>query len=247
MHTLNEGGLSKMQLPSNNKDSLTLMQSYIVFQMHLLSNKAFTIEIAVTDSSNTKHRLVFSSCSKEVVITNSLHARIPLIDFPLNKWVNAVIDVHSVVSEYFKDKIFKAIDYICLSASCKVRRICAMRNNFNEIMKLGDETLLPKGMAVNEMECFDVVKQVSQIQSNTNRKGNNVVSSHGNRNNNNVNGGGGVNGNNSNNANTGGNGDNKKKRSKSGKKIERVKKWKREERKRRREKKKGRRRNKLLK
>ena len=223
VHTLNEGGLSKMQLPSNNKESLTLMQSYIVFQMHLLSNKAFTIEIAVTDSSNTKHRLVFSSCSKEVVVTNSLHARIPLIDFPLGKWVNAVIDVHSVVSEYFKDKIFKAIDYICLSASCKVRRICAMRYNFNEIMKLGDDTLMPKGMAVGEMECFDVVKQVAQLQSCTNRKGGNVGSSHGNRNN--INGGGG-NGNNNGNSNgnnnvvnAGGNVDNKKKRSKSVNKI----------------------------
>ena len=218
VHTLNEGGLSKMQLPSNNKESLTLMQSYIVFQMHLLSNKAFTIEIAVTDSSNTKHRLVFSSCSKEVVVTNSLHARIPLIDFPLGKWVNAVIDVHSVVSEYFKDKIFKAIDYICLSASCKVRRICVMRYNFNEIMKLGDDTLMPKGMAVGEMECFDVVKQVAQLQSCTNRKGGNVGSSHGNRSGNNGSGGGGS-GSGNNNGNAGGNADNKKKRSKSVNKI----------------------------
>ena len=216
VHTLNEGGLSKMQLPSNNKESLTLMQSYIVFQMHLLSNKAFTIEIAVTDTSNTKHRLVFSSCSKEVVVTNSLHARIPLIDFPLGKWVNAVIDVHSVVSEYFKDKIFKAIDYICLSASCKVRRICAMRYNFNEIMKLGDDTLMPKGMAVGEMECFDVVEQVAQLQSCSNRKGGNVASSHGNRNNVNS---GNSNGNNNNVVNAGGNADNKKKRSKSVNKI----------------------------
>lgn len=216
VHTLNEGGLSKMQLPSNNKESLTLMQSYIVFQMHLLSNKAFTIEIAVTDTSNTKHRLVFSSCSKEVVVTNSLHARIPLIDFPLGKWVNAVIDVHSVVSEYFKDKIFKAIDYICLSASCKVRRICAMRYNFNEIMKLGDDTLMPKGMAVGEMECFDVVEQVTQLQSCSNRKGGNVASSHGNRNNVNS---GNSNGNNNNVVNAGGNADNKKKRSKSVNKI----------------------------
>lgn len=134
-----------MQIPPNDKASLGLMQSNIFFQMFLISPKSFTIEIAITDTSNVKRRLLFSACSKELII-NSLHCRIPLVNFPVGVWVNLSIDVLSFVSEWFKTQSFRAIDYICLSANCKVRRIYSMRSSFTEMIEFEDESLLPKGI-----------------------------------------------------------------------------------------------------
>ena len=178
IHTLNAGGLSKMQIPPNDKISLGLMQSNLVFQMFLLSPKSFTIEIAITDTQGVKRRLLFSSCSKELVI-NAYHCRIPLINFPQNVWVNMSIDVLSFVSECFKAQSFRAIDYICLSASCKVRRICAMRNNFVDTLECGDESLLPKGMMVPRGVEYVNLNLDFDIVRNMEKKSNVPVSSQG--------------------------------------------------------------------
>lgn len=149
IHFLNVGGISKMQLPSNDKENLNLMQSYIVLQLYVFSLKSFTIEISVSDSTNVKRRVLFSACSKEIII-NALHCRIPLVNFPINIWVNVCIDVFSFVSECFKGQSFKSIDYICLSGNCKVRKIYGMRNSLTELfdngLNNGDYSLIPKGI-----------------------------------------------------------------------------------------------------
>ena len=190
IHILNAGGLSKMQIPPNDKISLGLMQGTLVFQMFLASPKSFTIEVAITDTQGVKRRLLFSSCSKELVI-NQYHCRIPLINFPLNIWVNLSIDILSFVSECFKAQSFRAIDYICLSANCKVRRICAMRSNYVEMVEMGDESLLPKGMVlpkgiefVNLNLDMDIVKNMEIVNG---KKNSIPVSSQGMRGNANLN------------------------------------------------------------
>lgn len=190
IHILNAGGLSKMQIPPSDKISLGLMQGTLVFQMFLASPKSFTIEVAITDTQGVKRRLLFSSCSKELVI-NQYHCRIPLINFPLNIWVNVSIDILSFVSECFKAQSFRAIDYICLSANCKVRRICAMRSNYVEMVEMGDESLLPKGMILPKGIEFtnlnldmDIVKNMEII---TGKKNSIPVSSQGGRVNGNLN------------------------------------------------------------
>ena len=54
MSILNAGGISKMQIPNNDKITLGIVQSYIVFQMFLFSPKSFGIEIAISDTSKVK-------------------------------------------------------------------------------------------------------------------------------------------------------------------------------------------------
>ena len=147
LHVLNVGALSKMQIPINEKASLNLFHGFLTFQIYLNSTKSFTIEIAISDNNYGKKRILFSACSKEFII-NQMHCRIPIINIPTGTWINFSIDVLSFVSECFKGQSFRAIDSICLSADCKIRRICGMRQLYTaseEEYFQGDDNILPKG------------------------------------------------------------------------------------------------------
>ena len=147
IHILNIGALSKMQIPINEKSSLNLIHGFLTFQIYLNSTKSFTIEIAISDNNYNKKRILLSACSKEFII-NQMHCRIPIINIPTGVWINFSIDILSFVSECFKGQSFRAIDSICLSADCKIRRICGMRQLYTlseEEYSQGDDTILPKG------------------------------------------------------------------------------------------------------
>lgn len=147
IHILNVGALSKMQIPTNEKTSLNLMHGYLTFQIFLNTTKSFTIEIAISDTNNGKKRILLSACSKEFV-KNQLHCRIPIINIPTGIWINFSVDILSFVGECFKGQSFRAIDSICLSADCKIRRICGMRQLYTlslEEYLQGNDTILPKG------------------------------------------------------------------------------------------------------
>ena len=136
-----------MQIPINEKASLNLFHGFLTFQIYLNSTKSFTIEIAISDTNYGKKRILFSACSKEFII-NQMHCRIPIINIPTGTWINFSIDVLSFVSECFKGQSFRAIDSICLSADCKIRRICGMRQLYTaseEEYFQGDDNILPKG------------------------------------------------------------------------------------------------------
>ena len=163
-----------MQIPINEKSSLNLMHGFITFQIYLNTTKSFTIEIAITDTNNGKKRILLSACSKEF-IKNQLHCRIPIINIPTGIWINFSIDILSFVSECFKGQSFRAIDSICLSADCKIRRICGMRQLYTlslEEYLQGDDTVLPKGFVLpNEIKYVNInfdmnyIKQTVEIKN----------------------------------------------------------------------------------
>ena len=133
---LSTGNLSKMEIPkssSNNKNkSLSLFQGFIVFQLYLFTSKQLTIEVAISDTTNAKRRLIFSTNNIDLVI-NQLHCRIPIFKFPIGRWVNLSIDVLSFVSKCYKNLTFRSVDYISLSMSGKVRYIFTMRTPLIEV------------------------------------------------------------------------------------------------------------------
>jgi hypothetical protein len=43
-----------MQIPQSDRNSLGLVQSYLVFQVYLFSSKLFIIEIGISDTSKVK-------------------------------------------------------------------------------------------------------------------------------------------------------------------------------------------------
>ena len=137
---LSTGNISKMLIPKIKKNSkiktLSLFQGYVVFQLYLFTSKQFSIELAISDTTNAKRRLIFSSNNDNLVI-NQLHCRIPIFELPIGKWINLSIDILSFVSECFKSLTFRSVDYISLSMSGKVRYIFTMRNplidNLNQV------------------------------------------------------------------------------------------------------------------
>ena len=131
---LSTGNISKMEIPKNgfNKNkSLSLFQGYIVFQLYLFTSKQFTIEIAISDTTNAKRRLILSTNNSDLVM-NQLHCRIPIFKLPIGRWINFSIDILSFVSKY-KNLTFRSVDYISLSMSGKVRYIFTMRTPLIEI------------------------------------------------------------------------------------------------------------------
>jgi len=97
---------------------------------------------------------MFSSSSKDIVI-NPLHSRIPLNNIPQGVWINLSIDVLSFVAECFKNQTFRSIEFISLSADCKIRRIFSMRSSLPEYDRnLSDEfpleyaEILPRTLAL---------------------------------------------------------------------------------------------------
>ena len=137
---LSTGNLSKMLIPKVKKNfkikTLSLFQGYVVFQLYLFTYKQFSIELAISDTTNAKRRLIFSSNNDNLVI-NQLHCRIPIFELPVGKWINLSIDILSFVSECFKNLTFRSVDYISLSMSGKVRYIFTMRtplvDNLNQV------------------------------------------------------------------------------------------------------------------
>ena len=136
MHLLDNGGISKMSIPKDNI-SLGIVQGYIVFQIYLLTQKNFSIEISVSDTQNTRHRLIFSSNLRELNM-NYFTCVIPMAEIPTGTWVNLSIDVLSFVSYCFKDLTFKSIDNIVFSANGKIRRIFTMRSKINDDNEFND-------------------------------------------------------------------------------------------------------------
>ena len=169
IHVLNIGALSKMQIPINEKSSLNLIHGFLTFQIYLNSTKSFTIEIAISDNNYGKKRILLSACSKEFII-NQMHCRIPIINIPTNIWINLSIDILSFVSECFKGQSFRAIDSICLSADCKIRRICGMRQLYTlsaEEYSQGDDSILPKGFIFpNDIKYINFDLDMNYIKEN---------------------------------------------------------------------------------
>ena len=144
---LSTGNLSKMEIPENKKNAkiktLSLFQGYIVFQLYLFTSKQLSIELAISDTTNAKRRLIFSSNNDNLVI-NQLHCRIPIFNFPIGRWVNLSIDILSFVSECFRNLTFRSVDYISLSMSGKVRYIFTMRTPLIDKNNMEDELIEEK-------------------------------------------------------------------------------------------------------
>lgn len=116
-----------MSLPKDEKQSLWLIQRYLVLQLNVPLGHSFSLEFGVTDSGNNKRRILLSSNHREITITQ-LHARFPLNILRLGVWLNLCLDLQSLVGETFKGQSFKALENLTISASCRLRKIFTMKS-----------------------------------------------------------------------------------------------------------------------
>lgn len=161
---LSTGNLSKMLIPKVRKNSkiktLSLFQGYIVFQIYLFTSKQFSIELAISDTTNAKRRLIFSS-NNDNLIVSQLHCRIPIFELPIGRWINLSIDILSFVSFCFKNLTFRSVDYISLSMSGKVRYIFTMRT------PLIDNKILLETENQDDYELDDCGNKISENSANS--------------------------------------------------------------------------------
>ena len=117
----------KMTLPADDRHSLNLIQPYLVLQVWIDQGQSFSLELAITDSTNTKRRLMLSSASREMALT-PLHARIPNKAMLRGVWMNLSIDLVSFTGRCFHGVTFRSLDAITVTSFCKLRRIFTMRS-----------------------------------------------------------------------------------------------------------------------
>ena len=132
--TLLFGGVSALSTPIDEKRSLQINNSCLIFQFILYNTKTFSIEICIRDKSDTKRRYNITTSVKEVD-SKSLYIKIPLIDYPLNIWTNLLIDLGSLTQHYFKTQTFKTIESIHITGNIKIRKIFSLRSKKEPVLK----------------------------------------------------------------------------------------------------------------
>ena len=145
-----------MQCPQNEKNSINIINNVLIFQILLLSEKSFSIEVRVTDNSDSKRRLNFSTSFKEIE-THEFHIQMPLKLLIANVWTNLYINIGDLLSQSFANKIIKCIDYISISGSCKVRKIYAIKN-INDPINKG--ILLFKNTLIRNMKIDNIISGI---------------------------------------------------------------------------------------
>ncbi|XP_026538638.1 uncharacterized protein C3orf67 homolog [Notechis scutatus] len=122
------GQTNKMQLPKETKQTLGLIQQFLVLQIYVPLGQDFSAELLITDLGNIKRRLYLSTIHKELSVT-PLHAKIPLFTIKRKIWCNLCIDLVAFTSELFKGAVFQSLDGIIVSANCKLRKIFTLKSN----------------------------------------------------------------------------------------------------------------------
>lgn len=76
-----------------------------------------------------------------MIVTNPLHARIPIAAFRRNQWMNLSLDIAAFAHHCFKGVNIRSIDLIVVTASCKIRKIFTMKNPLIDDSSLDDPEL----------------------------------------------------------------------------------------------------------
>ncbi|XP_066473445.1 protein CFAP20DC [Tiliqua scincoides] len=118
---------NKMQLPKETRQTLGLIQQFLVLQIYVPLGQDFSTELLITDLGNIKRRLYLSTVHKELSVT-PLHAKIPLFMIKRKIWCNLCIDLVAFTSEIFKGAVFQSLDGIIVSANCKLRKIFTLKS-----------------------------------------------------------------------------------------------------------------------
>ena len=84
-HILLTGGVSLLSLPGQDKHSLQMTNSFLLFQFVLMNPKSFLIELNVRDYTNTKKLL-------KITLDNN---------YPLNIWTNLLIDTFKIFQQTY--------------------------------------------------------------------------------------------------------------------------------------------------
>ena len=137
IYYLQFGGVSMLSIPINEKHSLQINNSCLLFQFILFNNKSFSIEIVIRDKNDTKRRFNLTSSVRDID-SKSLYIKIPLVDYPLYIWTNLIIDLEALTHQFFKTQTFKTIDNIHITGCLKIRKIFSLRTKDEQVLRSVD-------------------------------------------------------------------------------------------------------------
>ena len=121
-----ESTRTKVVIPKDTKQGLCILQSFLVLQLWVPAGLSFSVEVAISDSSNQKRRMLLSTSYKDISVT-SFHVKIPLTTVKRELWLNFCLDLKSIVQDCFSGQDFRTIDSIIICANCKLRRVFTLR------------------------------------------------------------------------------------------------------------------------
>lgn len=134
---------TKIQLPSNDKTSLALVQSCLVLQVIVEKDARFIVELYVQVNKGGRRRIFFSSSMREPSIS-PLIARLPLITMVTGEWCNICFDLSSLVTELFPGHTHKSLDSLVVGGACQLRRAFTMKERPRDSYH-GDDDLITAG------------------------------------------------------------------------------------------------------
>ncbi|KAJ3033232.1 hypothetical protein HK097_004931, partial [Rhizophlyctis rosea] len=119
--------LGKFSLPKDDKQSVYLIQPYLVFQIFLPAREHLSIELCISDLNHNHRRFFASTASKDVKIT-ALHVTLPLTVVKRGVWLNLCFDLSSLVSDTFRGQSFRCLTNVHLAGTFRLRKIFTLRN-----------------------------------------------------------------------------------------------------------------------
>ncbi len=121
-----ESTRSKVIIPKDEKQSLYILQPYLVIQLHVLPGVSFSLEAVVMDTSNQKRRILMSTSYRDISVT-AFHVKIPLTILKRGHWLNLCLDLASLVSDSFKGQSYRALESVVICANCRLRRVFTLK------------------------------------------------------------------------------------------------------------------------
>lgn len=114
----------RIKVPRSMRHSLEVFFPYVVFQVYLPSNRIFTIELIVTDTTGTRRTLIFTATRN--IISSAVNTKIPHSGFAKDIWNNLCIDVALFVTESW-GTVFNYVNSIMVTGYCRIRKIFALK------------------------------------------------------------------------------------------------------------------------
>ncbi|XP_021264712.1 uncharacterized protein C3orf67 homolog isoform X2 [Numida meleagris] len=152
--------INRMQLPKETRQTLGLIQPFLMLQIFVPLGQDFSTELLITDLGNIKRRLYLSTVHKELSVT-PLHAKIPLFMIKRQIWCNMCIDLVAFTSEIFRGAIFQSLDGIIISANCKLRKIFTLKSKPQNTAEENDMCVVP----LTPYEPTDVIPRSCQLHT----------------------------------------------------------------------------------
>ncbi|GAX76862.1 hypothetical protein CEUSTIGMA_g4308.t1 [Chlamydomonas eustigma] len=135
-----------MLIPKDDKATLGLLQSFLVFQVSMPQGQALTIELGIMDGTGTRRRVVLSTSFAELKAT-PLHSQVPILPVVRDGWLNLVLALSEMTPLLFRSSTFRQIDSLIISGACKLRRVFTLK----DLATVGEEgeelnLVLPRGL-----------------------------------------------------------------------------------------------------